>query len=117
MNCVENGLDCVANCAALWLNRNPTAAFPAQSVSVNTADYNTFEVCFLIEDDDAWQNVIIHLTKTRAFAVNGEYHSFVKVGNYERFFTIRPGEIAFSDCKYGIKYNDKLIPYSVHAFV
>lgn len=117
LNSVENGIDCVANCAALWRNDHPTAEFSAQSITANTDAYNTFELCFLIDIGGAWHNIVVRLTKSRAYATDGEYISFVKYGNYERRFRIKPGEIVFDDCVYGISYNGKLIPYSIHAFV
>lgn len=47
MNCMEDGLDCVSNCSCLWVNGNPTASFAAQKIYINTADYSTFEFCFI----------------------------------------------------------------------
>lgn len=117
LNCVENGIDCLANCSHLWTNGNPTSGFPAQTISVNTQEYSSFDLCFITEDEDVWQNITVSLTKQRCYAVDGEYHAFVKFGNYIRYFTIGQDGIVFSDCRYGIKYNDKLIPYSVHAYV
>lgn len=116
MNCMEDGLDCVSNCSCLWVNGNPTEAFQKQKIYINTADYATFDLCFITQDEDTWQNITISINKSRCYAVNGEYNTFVKFGNYIRYLTIMTDGIQFDDCTYGIKYNGKLIPYSVHAF-
>lgn len=117
LNCIEEGIECVANCNRIWLNPNPESTFEAQDITIDTSTYTTFELYFITEEDDVWQNICIRLNKLRSYQFNGKINSLVKHGNYERYFSIEDSKISFSDCKYGVKYNQKLIPYSIHAFV
>lgn len=117
LNCIEDGIDCLANCSQIWLNSNPEGNFAAQDITLDTSRFSAFELYFITEENDVWQNICIRIHKQRAYRHNGKINSFVKHGNYERYFSVEDSKISFSDCKYGAKYNGKLIPYSIHAFV
>lgn len=116
LNCIESGVDCLANCSNLWTNPQPEGEFPEKSILLDTVDYTVIEIGFIQKIGEKYMNLGIVIDKRRAYKHNGIYNGFVKYGNYERTVSISDNSISFSDCKYGINYNDKLIPYSIHAF-
>lgn len=116
LNCIECGIDCLANCSELWINPQPVSAFAAQTLTLDSSNFTKLEFYFIIEDKDSWQNIQLNINKQRTYKDNGAWHAMVKYGNYERFVTVTDAQITFSDCKYGVSYNGKLIPYSIHGF-
>lgn len=116
LNCIERGVDCLANCSNLWTNQNPEAEFAAQEIALDLADFRVVEVCFVQEVGGKYVNISAEIDKRRAYQHGGAWHGLVKYGNYERTFSVYDDKIGFSDCKHGINYNGKLIPYSIHAF-
>lgn len=116
LNRIESGIDCLANCSNLWTNPQPETEFPAQDIALTTSEYRVIEICFVQEIDGAFANISLVIDKRRAYKHNGAYKAFVRYTNYERMVTVLDDKISFSDCKYGISYNSKLIPYSIHAF-
>ncbi len=74
------------------------------------------EICFLQEVDGKRVNIGIVIDKRRAYKQDGAYYGLAKYGNYERIVAVLDSKISFTDCKYGISYNGKLILYSIHAF-
>lgn len=116
LNCIENGINCLANCSRVWINANPESTFPAQDILIDTTGFSSFEFYFIHEIDNAWHNICISINKNRSYKENGKINSFVKYGNYERRFAVADDKIHFDDCLYAVKYNQKLIPVSIHAF-
>lgn len=116
LNGIEAGVDCIANCNNLWTNPQPESDFAAQDISLDTSAFTVVEIGFIQKIGDNYMNIGIVIDKRRAYKHNGAYNGFVKYGNYERTVTITDSTISFSDCKYAVNYNDKLIPYSIHAF-
>lgn len=116
LNSIENGVDCLANCSNLWTNAQPESEFPAQDVTLDTTVFRVIEICFLQDIDGKWMNMSLVIDKRRAYKQNGAYNAFVRYGNYERAVAVLDDKISFGNCKYGVNYNGKLIPYSIHAF-
>lgn len=116
LNCLEMGIDCLANCSNLWTNEQPTSDFAAQDITLDTSGFRVVEICFLQEVDGKRVNIGIVIDKRRAYKQDGAYYGLAKYGNYERIVAVLDSKISFTDCKYGISYNGKLIPYSIHAF-
>ena len=116
LNCIEAGVDCIANCSNIWTNPYPESEFAAQDILVDTSGYITIEICFIQKIDSKYMNISVVIDKRRAYKHNGMWNAFAKYGNYERTVSIADDRISFSDCKYAVNYNDKLIPYSIHAF-
>lgn len=116
LNGIETELDCLANCNNLWTNPQPESEFAAQDITLNTSTFTVIEIGFIQKIGDRYMNIGIVIDKRRAYKHNGAYNAFVKYGNYERTVSVYDDKISFSDCKYAVNYNDKLIPYSIHAF-
>lgn len=116
LNGIETELDCLANCNNLWTNPQPESEFAAQDITLNTSTFTMIEIGFIQKIGDRYMNIGIVIDKRRAYKHNGSYNAFVKYGNYERTVSVYDDKISFSDCKYAVNYNDKLIPYSIHAF-
>lgn len=116
LNCIERGIDCVANCSELWINPQPVEKFGAQVLAIDSSTFKIIEFYFITESGDGWQNIAISVNKNRMYKDVDAWRFMVKFGNYERYITITDAQIEFSDCKYGINYNDKLIPYCIHGF-
>lgn len=116
LNGIETELDCLANCNNLWTNPQPESEFAVQDITLNTSTFTVIEIGFIQKIGDRYMNIGIVIDKRRAYKHNGAYNAFVKYGNYERTVSVYDDKISFSDCKYAVNYNDKLIPYSIHAF-
>lgn len=116
LNCIEEGVDCLANCSNLWTNPQPEATFPAQDIAIETGNYRTIEICFITEVNGKYMNLGLVIDKRRAYKHGGTWNAIIRYGAYERSATVYDNRISFSDCKYGVNYNEKLIPYSIHAF-
>lgn len=116
LNCIEEGVDCLANCSNLWTNPQPEATFPAQDIAIETENYRTIEICFITEVNGKYMNLGLVIDKRRAYKHGGAWNAIIRYGAYERSATVYDNRISFSDCKYGVNYNEKLIPYSIHAF-
>ena len=116
LNCIEGGIDCLANCENLWTNPQPESSFAAQDIMLDLHIYRVVEFCVITKVNDLYMNFSVIIDKRRAYRHNGSYNAILKYGNYERTISVFDDRIHFSDCTYAIKYNDKLIPYSVHGF-
>ena len=116
LNGIEEGVDCLANCNNLWTNPQPESEFAAQNIMLDIAEYRIIEICFIQKINDRYMNISIVIDKRRAYQHNGSWNAFVRYSNYERTVSVSDDRISFSDCKYAVNYNDKLIPYSIHAF-